>query len=69
MQQVLDRFRREQQFDHPRPVVLADKAISVFVINHANIEQALAKNPILVTALNRVIDYELGAQITKNRLC
>jgi fumarate hydratase class II len=45
--------------------LLADKAISGFTINHANIEQALAKNPILVTALNRVIGYELGAKIAK----
>jgi fumarate hydratase, class II len=45
--------------------LLADKAISGFSINHANIEQALAKNPILVTALNRVIGYELGAKIAK----
>jgi fumarate hydratase class II len=45
--------------------LLADKAISGFVINHANIEQALGKNPILVTALNRVIGYELGAKIAK----
>ena len=45
--------------------LLADRAISGFSINHANIEQALAKNPILVTALNRVIGYELGAKIAK----
>lgn len=45
--------------------ILADKAIAGFSVNHANIEQALAKNPILVTALNRVIGYELGAKIAK----
>ncbi len=45
--------------------LLADKAISGFTVNHDNIEQALAKNPILVTALNRVIGYELGAKIAK----
>jgi fumarate hydratase class II len=45
--------------------LLADEAIEGFTVNHANIEQALAKNPILVTALNRVIGYELGAKIAK----
>ena len=45
--------------------VLADKAIAGFVVNEANINEALARNPILVTALNPVIGYELGAQIAK----
>ena len=45
--------------------LLADKAIAGFEVNHDNIEQALSKNPILVTALNRVIGYELGAKIAK----
>jgi fumarate hydratase class II len=45
--------------------ILADKAIADFTVNHANIEHALSRNPILVTALNRVIGYELGAKIAK----
>jgi fumarate hydratase class II len=45
--------------------LLADKAIQGFAINTENINDALAKNPILVTALNRVIGYELGAKIAK----
>lgn len=45
--------------------LLADKAIAGFIVNHENIENALAKNPILVTALNSVIGYELGAKIAK----
>lgn len=45
--------------------LLADKAIAGFTVNHKNIETALSKNPILVTALNRVIGYELGAKIAK----
>ena len=45
--------------------LLADKAIAGFEVNHDNIEKALEKNPILVTALNRVIGYELGAKIAK----
>ncbi len=45
--------------------VLADKAIDGFSVNQENIENALDKNPILVTALNRVIGYEKGAAIAK----
>lgn len=46
-------------------VVLADKAIDGFTVNHDNINAALSSNPILVTALNPVIGYELGAKIAK----
>ncbi len=46
-------------------VLLADKAISGFSVNEDNITSALARNPILVTALNSVIGYELGAKIAK----
>ena len=45
--------------------MLADKAIAGFTVNHDNIEAALRRNPILVTALNPVIGYELGAKIAK----
>ena len=45
--------------------LLADRAIAGFTVNHRNIENALGRNPILVTALNRVIGYELGAKIAK----
>ncbi len=45
--------------------MLADKAIAGFSVNQQNIEKALGKNPILVTALNPVIGYELGAKIAK----
>jgi fumarate hydratase class II len=45
--------------------LLADKAIADFSVNEDNINAALAKNPILVTALNTVIGYELGAKIAK----
>ena len=45
--------------------VLASKAIEGFSVNKENIESALDKNPILVTALNRVIGYEKGAAIAK----
>ncbi len=44
---------------------LSDKAIAGFTVNEDNIQQALDKNPILVTALNRVIGYEKGADIAK----
>ncbi len=45
--------------------LLADKAIAGFTVNETNIQQALDRNPILVTALNRVIGYEKGAAIAK----
>ena len=46
-------------------VLLADKAIAGFTVNEENISSALSKNPILVTALNTEIGYELGAKIAK----
>jgi fumarate hydratase class II len=46
-------------------VVLADKAIAGFTVNEENIKRALGRNPILVTALNPVIGYELGAAVAK----
>ncbi len=45
--------------------VLADQAISGFQVNHDRLNEALRRNPILVTALNAVIGYEKGAQIAK----
>ncbi|MDJ0749654.1 MAG: class II fumarate hydratase [Woeseiaceae bacterium] len=45
--------------------VFADKAISGFTVNEENIQRALGRNPILVTALNPVIGYELGAAVAK----
>ena len=46
-------------------VALADKAIAGFTVNTDNINRALGRNPILVTALNPVIGYELGAKVAK----
>jgi fumarate hydratase, class II len=45
--------------------LLADKAIAGFKVNTERVNQALAMNPILVTALNPVIGYEKGAAIAK----
>jgi fumarate hydratase class II len=45
--------------------LLADKAIKGFTVNQDQLNIALAKNPILVTALNAVIGYEKGAKIAK----
>lgn len=45
--------------------VLADKAIAGFEVNQTKIEETLATNPILVTALNRILGYETGAAIAK----
>jgi fumarate hydratase class II len=45
--------------------VLADKAMASFTVNTEGVQAALGRNPILVTALNRVIGYEKGAAIAK----
>ena len=46
-------------------VCLADKAIAGFEVNVDKINAVVGRNPILVTALNPVIGYELGAKIAK----
>ncbi len=45
--------------------VLADKAIAGFSVREDNLQQALAKNPILVTALNPIIGYLKAAEVAK----
>ena len=45
--------------------ILADSAIAGFTVNKANLEKALDKNPILVTALNPIIGYARAAEIAK----
>jgi fumarate hydratase class II len=45
--------------------MLADKAVAGFTVRRDNIGAALARNPILVTALNPVIGYEAAAKIAK----
>lgn len=45
--------------------VMADKAIKGFVVNRAAIEALTSRNPILATALNPVIGYDLAAKIAK----
>jgi fumarate hydratase class II len=44
---------------------LADHALARMTVNEAHLAAALARNPILVTALNPVIGYEKGAEIAK----
>ena len=44
---------------------LADNAIAGFTVNQENLDRALHRNPILVTALNPVIGYEKGAAVAK----
>ncbi|MFT4671334.1 MAG: fumarate hydratase class II [Pseudohongiellaceae bacterium] len=44
---------------------LADKSIASFVVSEDNINAALYKNPILVTALNPIIGYAKAAEIAK----
>ncbi len=45
--------------------LLADRAIATFTVREDRLEEALARNPILVTALNPVIGYERGAAAAK----
>jgi fumarate hydratase class II len=45
--------------------ILADSAIEGFTVNESRMQEALERNPILVTALNPVIGYEKGAEIAK----
>jgi fumarate hydratase class II len=45
--------------------LLADKAITGFKVNEARLKEALARNPILVTALNPLIGYARAAEIAK----
>jgi len=44
---------------------LADSAIKGFKVNKERLDEALERNPILVTALNPVIGYEKGAAVAK----
>ncbi len=44
---------------------LADHALANFTVNRERMSDALARNPILVTALNPIIGYEKGAAIAK----
>ncbi len=45
--------------------VLADKAIEGFTVNTETIAELVEKNPIMVTALNPVIGYDMAAKIAK----
>jgi len=45
--------------------LLADKAIATFKVNEGKLKEALARNPILVTALNPIIGYLKAAEIAK----
>ncbi|REC96402.1 class II fumarate hydratase [Kushneria indalinina] len=46
-------------------VLMADKAIKSFNVRRDNIESPLARNPVLVTALNPVIGYNEAARVAK----
>ncbi|HEX7380878.1 MAG TPA: class II fumarate hydratase [Nevskiaceae bacterium] len=45
--------------------LLADRAIASFTVNEARIKEGLARNPILITAANAVIGYDMGSKIAK----
>ncbi|CAM2006021.1 class II fumarate hydratase [Acanthopleuribacter pedis] len=44
---------------------LAERSVEVLTVNEEHIKSLVEKNPILVTALNPVIGYDLGAAIAK----
>ena len=46
-------------------ISISKKAILSFEVNKSQIEKSVHTNPILVTALNRIIGYEKGAYIAK----
>ena len=45
--------------------LLADRAVATFTVNEVNLQASLARNPILVTALNERIGYTRAAAIAK----
>jgi len=45
--------------------VLADTAIKDYIVNEKTVAISVSRNPILVTALNAIIGYDLGAKIAK----
>ncbi|NOQ13599.1 MAG: aspartate ammonia-lyase [Methyloprofundus sp.] len=47
-------------------ITLADTAIADFGVRDDNLQQALARNPILVTALNPIIGYAKAAEVAKS---
>ena len=70
------RAERDAAGDRPQPArvdhaagecqqVLADKAIAGFTVNTELIAETVEKNPIMVTALNPIIGYDLAAKIAK----
>ena len=48
--------------------LLAERAIAGFSVNESRLQDSLARNPVLVTALNPVIGYEQAAAIAKEAL-
>jgi len=46
-------------------ILLAEKAIATFTVKEGKLKEALARNPILVTALNPIIGYHKAAEIAK----
>jgi fumarate hydratase class II len=46
-------------------LLLGDKAIAGFTVNEATLDEAVGRNPVLVTALNPEIGYARAAEIAK----
>ena len=69
-EQVLERPAQPVQLPHqhhiePAALGIGEQAIEGFTVNQDNIEAALYRNPVLVTALNPVIGYAKAAEIAK----
>lgn len=47
---------------------LDEKALAGFTVNVARLRESLQRNPVLVTALNRIIGYERGAEIARRAM-
>jgi fumarate hydratase class II len=62
---IADRLLDSLQLLASSARLLADRAIAGFVARPERINQALARNPVLITAANTVIGYEQGASIAK----
>ena len=62
---VADRLLDSLQLLTSSARLLADRAIAGFKVRSARIGEALARNPVLITAANPVIGYERGAAIAK----
>lgn len=62
---VADRLLRSMTVLTGAMTALGKDCLQDLVFNEARVADGLAQNPVLVTALNRVVGYDLGARIAK----